>query len=114
MGHHLELHSTHAVVEVPAKDAHIRGIGTDHLAHFEGICVRQPVQHGAGNQARGCILLPPAFSICPLTRGSLGIARLYLRTMARSGFSTFNTVRVASKHAPLRRTHSHESDGPGY
>ena len=34
--------------------------------------------------------------------------------MARSGFSTFNTVRAASKHAPLRRTHSHESDGPGY
>src|SRR6516225_5277941 len=48
---------TPAVVEVPAKDAHVRGIGTDHLAHLEGICVRQPVQYGAGHQARGSILL---------------------------------------------------------
>jgi hypothetical protein len=57
-GPHVELHSTLGVVEVPAKDAHIRGIGADHLAHFEGICLRQPVQHGARYQARGSILLP--------------------------------------------------------
>src|SRR5258708_1132521 len=55
LGPHVELHSTPGVVEVSAKDAHIRGIGTDHLAHFEGICLRQPVQHGGGYQARGSI-----------------------------------------------------------
>jgi SAM-dependent methyltransferase len=43
-------------VEVSAKDAHIRGIGTDHLAHFKGICL-QPVQHCVGYQTQG-ILLP--------------------------------------------------------
>ena len=58
VGPHVELHSTLGVVEVSAKDAHIRGIGTDHLAHFEGICLRQPIQHGVGYQARGSILLP--------------------------------------------------------
>ena len=58
LGPHVELHSTLGVVEVSAKDAHIRGIGTDHLAHFEGIRLRQPIQHGVGYQARGSILLP--------------------------------------------------------
>src|SRR3954447_5765445 len=40
VGINLELHSTHAVVEIPAEDAHIRGTGANHLAHVEGICVR--------------------------------------------------------------------------
>ena len=39
---------------------------------------------------------------------------LYLRTMARSGLSMFNTVRAASKYPNVGRSHSHESDGPGY
>ena len=58
LGSNLELHSTHAIVEVPAKDAHIRGTGANHLAHVEGVCVWQPVQHGAGHQTQGTILLP--------------------------------------------------------
>jgi SAM-dependent methyltransferase len=58
LGPHVELHSTLGVVEVSAKDANIRGIGADHLAHFEGFCLRQPVQHGAGYQARASIMLP--------------------------------------------------------
>jgi hypothetical protein len=40
LGAHVELHSTLGFVEVSAKDAHVRGIGTDHLAHFEGIYFR--------------------------------------------------------------------------
>jgi hypothetical protein len=59
VGPHLELHPTPAIVEVSAKDAHVRRIGTDHLAHFEGICLRQPVQHRVGDQARESILLSP-------------------------------------------------------
>jgi hypothetical protein len=38
------------------------------LAHFEGICLRQPVQHGAGHQAHGSILLPT--DSCILRSGS--------------------------------------------
>jgi ubiquinone/menaquinone biosynthesis C-methylase UbiE len=52
VGPHVEFHSTPGIVEVSAKDAHIRGIGTDHLAHFKNICLRQPVQHCISYQAR--------------------------------------------------------------
>ena len=52
VGPYLELHSTPAFVEVPAQDADIRGIGTDHLAHIEGVRLWQPVQYRDRHEAR--------------------------------------------------------------
>ena len=47
----LELHPAPAVVEVPAADANHGGHGKDHLAHIEGVRLRQWLQYRACHQA---------------------------------------------------------------